>query len=84
VDIEPATILPPPKNVHGKLFSTQSDLNHQSVLTPGQTMFWDGLADLADTVRCSTTYQVNALAQQADALFGAMLDNESSLFLLYG
>jgi hypothetical protein len=79
VNPEPGSPLPDPRNVPGKEFSTQFDLNTNATGTPGQSLFWDGLGGTANAIQYSATRQLDALANEFDALFDAVRQNATNL-----
>jgi hypothetical protein len=83
VNPEPGSPLPDPRNVPGKEFSTQFDLNTNATGTPGQSLFWDGLGGTANAIQYSATRQLDALANEFDALFDAVRQNATNLLLSF-
>jgi hypothetical protein len=79
----PGLPLPQPRYVPGKEFSTQTDLDTSATPTPGQAMFWDGLGGTANGIRYSSTRQLDALANQRDALFDAVRQNATNLLVSF-
>jgi hypothetical protein len=78
----PGRILPSPRQVPGKEFSTILDLNAANTPTPGQSMFWDGLGGVSNAYNYSSTRrQLDALANAGDALFDAVRANSTYLLL---
>lgn len=80
----PSNILPPPRRVPGKEFSTNLDLDQVNTPTPGQSMFWDGLGGVRDAYNYTffpSTGQLDALANAGDALFDAVRANNTFLLL---
>lgn len=83
VNPKPGLELPQPRNVPGKEFSTQVDRDASATPTPGQAMFWDGLGGTANSIRYSSTVQLDALANERDALFDAVRQNATNLLLSF-
>lgn len=81
VNPEPGSSLPSPRNVPGKEFSTQFDLDASAANTAGQSLFWDGLGGTANAIRYSSTRQLDALANKFDALFDAVRQNATNLLI---
>ncbi len=79
----PGKRLPKPKNVPGKEFSTQVDLNSAGQHKVGQSMFWDGLGGVQDAKVYTNGYQLDALANSGDALFQSVKRNETNLLLSF-
>jgi hypothetical protein len=81
----PSRFLPAPRNVPGKEFSTNPDLdsaNAPTPGTPGQSMFWDGLGGVRNAYNYSSTSgQLDALANAGDVLFDAVRANNTYLLL---
>jgi hypothetical protein len=75
------SLLPGPRNVPGKEYSTQFDLDAANSNTPGQSLFWDGLGGTRNAARYSDTRQLDALANQSDALFDAVRRNAANLLI---
>jgi hypothetical protein len=78
----PGPILPAPRYVPGKEFSTNPDLNAANTPTPGQSMFWDGLGGVSNAYNYSSTRrQLDALANAGDVLFDAVRTKNTFLLL---
>jgi hypothetical protein len=75
--------LPQPRNVPGKEFSTQSDLDTNATPKPGQSLFWNGLGGTANAIQYVATLQLDALANEFDALFDAVRQNATNLLLSF-
>lgn len=83
VDPLPGLELPQPRNVPGKEFSTRSDFDTNATPKPGQSLFWDGLGGTANAIQYSATRQLDALANEFDALFDAVRQNTTNLLLSF-
>lgn len=86
---QPGTGLPRPSQVPGKEFSHNGDLSVAGVALQGslgQVVAWDGQGGVADSITLRPLgpngvawYEIDALANHADTLFDAILEDTSHL-----
>jgi len=75
----PTTTTPASPDLHpGKEFSDELDRDAAGTADDGQVVLWDGTGGTADGIDLGEGFQVDAIANNADALFDALIANDTA------